>query len=651
MGRNLQTIPLLQRLRSLWVRRGLPLFLGVVVCLAFWQVRLSWQVREQDRHLEIQRSRERLDQVAALAIAQLSTTLADWELTVRGLNGLPFRGEQKTKLPQGGSFILIGPGFVTAYPPKPLLFVPSTLSVSPPASSAFDVAEQLEFRDQRYERALSALHPLFDQSASRPEALLRMARLERKLGRPDAALAAYDCLSRETGISPSGVPYALLALGARFEMLSGLGPSFESIAAAEAARLRAALLSGRWPLRVETFEYYWAEANRRAHPVLEQPGELTAYAALVSDLCEEWQRDLRSGASSGGRQILPNTSLVIWHADATHLAAMLIGPGWLTPVLKMSTATDVRWSFSAAAGGGSSGPHVFRLLSDAGLSGKLEFWSTGKDAASELTRSLWLAGVVLMLSLVLTGAYATYRAVNRELYVAELQADFVSAVSHEFRSPLTTLRTLSELLAHDRIPDEGRRRRSYGFLERETARLQRLVEDLLDFGRMESGRKQYHFEPHDVFALVRSAVTEFSQDPLAEGYRVEANLLTQPVAVQLDEEAFGRALRNLMENAVKYSPGCKVIWVDGAADEHHAVVSVRDRGMGIARSEQREIFQKFVRGTAAKQSGVKGTGVGLSMVRQIVETMGGQIRLESAVGVGSTFTITVPVANHRERSV
>src|SRR5437764_242721 len=149
MGGSLQAIPVLQRLRSLWVRHGLPLFLGVVVCLAFWQVRLTWQVREQDRHLEVQRSRERLDQVAALAIAQLSTTLADWELTVRGLSNLPFLSEQKAKLPQGGSFVLLGPGFVTGYPPKPLLFVPSRLSASPPASSAFDVAEQLEFRDQR----------------------------------------------------------------------------------------------------------------------------------------------------------------------------------------------------------------------------------------------------------------------------------------------------------------------------------------------------------------------------------------------------------------------------------------------------------------------------------------------------------------------
>jgi signal transduction histidine kinase len=245
---------------------------------------------------------------------------------------------------------------------------------------------------------------------------------------------------------------------------------------------------------------------------------------------------------------------------------------------------------------------------------------------------------------VLGGAYAMHRGVSRELHVARLQSDFVAAVSHEFRSPLTSLRGIAELLANDRIGDESRKRQSYFFLERETSRLYRLVEDLLDFGRMESGRKQFRLEPHDAFGLARAAVMEFRDEAAQAGFDVEVQLEDRAVTVQADEEAIRRAIRNLLENAVKYSPGGHTVWVEGRVNHRRVAISVRDCGMGIAPREQREIFQKFVRGAAAKQAGIKGTGIGLSMVNQIVKACGGEIRLESSEGVGSTFTILIPLA-------
>jgi signal transduction histidine kinase len=282
-----------------------------------------------------------------------------------------------------------------------------------------------------------------------------------------------------------------------------------------------------------------------------------------------------------------------------------------------------------------------------GFSGKVEFFSSpAAQADTYRRRALWLAGVVLMVLLVLAGAYAIHRGISQELKFARLQSDFVAAVSHEFRSPLTTLRTLTELLTHDRIADESRRKQSYLFLDRESNRLTRLVEDLLDFGRMECRRKQYRIEPRDAFTLVRSAIADFTEEAVANGFHVEANLGPGPATIRADQEAFRRALRNLLENAVKYSPECRTVWVDGAVKDHQVAISVRDHGMGIDPREQREIFQKFVRGNAAKKAGIKGTGIGLSMVQQIIEALGGQIRLESAVGVGSTFTIVLPLVEH-----
>ena len=174
--------------------------------------------------------------------------------------------------------------------------------------------------------------------------------------------------------------------------------------------------------------------------------------------------------------------------------------------------------------------------------------------------------------------------------------------------------------------------------------MQRLVEDLLDFGRMESGRKPYRMERHDVFGLTRAAIAEFREEAAQAGFEVEVRLEDRAATVQADEEALRRAIRNLLENAVKYSPGCRTVWVEGHVNHSRAAISVRDRGMGIAHHEQREIFQKFVRGAAAKKAGIKGTGIGLSMVRQIVEACGGEIRLMSSEGRGSTFTILMPLA-------
>ena len=628
-------------IRLLSVRRSLPLFLAIVVCLAIWQVWLTWRLMEQDRNLAAQHSRERLEQIADLAVAQLASTLGEWDLSLRELDTLPPPAALKAKLPPNGTLVLLAhqsTAAVAAYPAKSLLFVPEPPPAAP-LPKVFATAEKLEFREQSYERAIEALRPLSEQPATRAEALLRIARLERRLNHPEAALTAYDRMSRETAVSPDGVPYALLAAGARCELLG----------TAAAEQLRAALLEGRWPLQRETFEYYWSEVNRIRHAADDPPKDAMEFAALVSRLHEQWQQAARTGSNSSDRQAQPDASLLVWYATPTRLTALSAPAGWLGAGLKLpANARDIRWRFMGSGSPSGAQPHVLRSLAEAQLAGKIEFSSIAAISHGGIGRALWLAGLALMLLLVLAGAYAMYRGVSRELRVAQLQSDFVSAVSHEFRSPLTTLRGITELLANDRLADEGRKRQSYMFMERETGRLQRLVEDLLDFGRMESGRKQYRIAPHDVFDMVRAAVAEFREEALASGFQVEMDLDARAATIQADEEALRRAMRNLLENAVKYSPDCRTVWVEGRVNHRQAAISVRDRGMGIDPREQRQIFQKFVRGAAAKKAGIKGTGIGLSMVRQIVDACGGEIRLQSAAGEGSTFTILLPLTSDGE---
>jgi cytochrome c-type biogenesis protein CcmH/NrfG len=189
------------------VRRSLPIFLAVVAGLAVWQVWLTWRLIEQDRNLAAQRARDRLEQIADLALAQLAGTLGAWELSLSELEMLPPAGLLKSRLPPNGTLILISlPSATATYPFKPLLFVATPQAAVPLPDRAFDAADRLEFREQKYADAIAALRPLAEDPPTRAEALLRIARLERRLGDVGAAFAAYDRMSRETAVSPDASP-------------------------------------------------------------------------------------------------------------------------------------------------------------------------------------------------------------------------------------------------------------------------------------------------------------------------------------------------------------------------------------------------------------------------------------------------------------
>jgi signal transduction histidine kinase len=238
--------------------------------------------------------------------------------------------------------------------------------------------------------------------------------------------------------------------------------------------------------------------------------------------------------------------------------------------------------------------------------------------------------------------YFMSRAIRREARVSRLQSDFVAAVSHEFRSPLTTVRQLSEMLEMDQVPSEDRRRKYYRLLAGESRRLQRLVETLLNFGKMEAGAQQYYFERLDVRELVDRAVRQASGEE-AEA-RMRINGPETRIRLLGDADALTLALRNLVENGLKYSPASEPVEVKWSSREGRVSISVVDRGVGIPGNEHEAIFQKFVRGRAAIEASVKGKGVGLAMVRHILSAHGGEIRLESEPGRGSTFTIVLAEA-------
>jgi signal transduction histidine kinase len=226
--------------------------------------------------------------------------------------------------------------------------------------------------------------------------------------------------------------------------------------------------------------------------------------------------------------------------------------------------------------------------------------------------------------------------------VARLKSEFVSAVSHEFRSPVTGIRQLAEILLRAQ-PSEERRRHYYELIGQESDRLARLVENVLDFSRMEEGRKEYRLEPLEAGAWLRAVVEEFRAEVAQRGCSLEADMPERLPSLLADREALTCAVHNLLDNAVKYSPSCRTVWLEAEASGDSLTVRVRDRGLGIAEEDRKHVFEKFYRGSIGAATPVKGAGLGLSLVRHIVTAHGGSVACESRPGEGSTFSMALPV--------
>jgi signal transduction histidine kinase len=307
------------------------------------------------------------------------------------------------------------------------------------------------------------------------------------------------------------------------------------------------------------------------------------------------------------------------------------------PLALTASAVRAVWGYSAGIGRRAA----VRLAGETPLPWTVQVFNVAEGDDVRSRRNLLIAGLAILIALILTGTWFIGHAVSRELAVARLKTDFVSTVSHEFCTPLTTLCQLTELLKRNRVASEDDRRQYYELLHSESNRLRRLVEALLSFGRLESGKLQFRFEELDAAAFVRQAAAEFIEAQQKQSHRFEVEAEDVSI-VQADRETMRCVFWNLFENAVKYSPGCDTVWVTLRRNGTHVEISVRDRGVGIPPAEQAVIFDKFVRGAAARESNIRGAGIGLAMAREIVRAHGGNITVESDTGKGSMFRVMLP---------
>jgi signal transduction histidine kinase len=272
-----------------------------------------------------------------------------------------------------------------------------------------------------------------------------------------------------------------------------------------------------------------------------------------------------------------------------------------------------------------------------GLRGRHE--TPGSWARRNFQLNLALSGVLALA--VVGGIGFALRSAAREMKLSAMKSEFVSNVSHELRTPLASIRVFGELLRLGRV-ESPEKAREYGeFIETESRRLTQLINNILDFSRIESGRREYRFENADLAAVVEETLRTFRPSLEQAGFKLGFQPADLP-PVTIDPAAIAQAVGNLLDNAVKYSNGARAIDVALRREGDWAVVSVRDRGIGVPREEQKKIFERFHRVPTGLVHDVKGSGLGLAIVRHIVAAHHGRVEVESEAGQGSTFSLYLP---------
>ena len=375
------------------------------------------------------------------------------------------------------------------------------------------------------------------------------------------------------------------------------------------------------------------------------------------------------GLEVAGKRIIQGAPVLkYWHEDYVAVGAKGAGQHWEKTYSGRSST-----NLLAAATQSKNGEEQVRV----------EVYLTSPQELFATQQSRVLAfGLLVIASTVaaLIGLFAAWKAFHRQLHLAEMKSNFVSSVSHELRAPIASVRLMAESLERGKIDGQQKQNEYFRFIGQECRRLSSLIENVLDFSRIEQGRKQYEFEPTDLLALTRETVK--LMEPYAEekGVRLETSNTehrTPNIEVEVDGRAIQQALVNLIDNAIKHSakgqvvtigievPGaeCQVSGENASTannltpDTSHLTpgpsylaLYVEDHGAGIPPAEHEKIFERFYRLGSELRRETQGVGIGLSIVKHIVEAHGGRVTVRSNIGQGSRFTIELPGVNAKTQS-
>jgi len=273
-----------------------------------------------------------------------------------------------------------------------------------------------------------------------------------------------------------------------------------------------------------------------------------------------------------------------------------------------------------------------------------------EDLIDELVRRRsWIYAIALTLLLggMILGILLIHRDISREEHLARLRADFISNVTHELKTPLTSIQLFTESISLNRIKSQAQKKEYLQIILRETESLKRMINNILDFARGGKGKREYHFEEIDMSLLLHSAIDDLEYW-LVEKKFIMRREIEPHIEAKADSEALKQAIINLLNNAIKFSVDQKEIEVRLKRKKEHILIQVEDKGIGISRDQQELIFQPFYRVGQDGPEEISGTGLGLSVVKEIVEAHQGIISVDSKLNEGSCFTILIKTNQEKQ---
>ena len=499
----------------------------------------------------------------------------------------------------------------------------------------------------------------------RPWVDLNIARIRHRQRDTEIASALQSIdWKREDSISPSGIPVAMLACSYAAQLPDGRRIAFVGLFRETLAYLR----EGRWWLAYQQRAFYDEELVRLLSAL--GPGKSVAVKAdarlhelAAIEKAARQSAPRRHDASTRNYDYTEDRGfLLVWSPAADQsetwygaaIRAERIGE-WLKPLLTplfeglqfgVTLRDNRQQPLWTGAGSGAPVGRWERLRSVPEW--ELGFVAPPEAAGIDPRRILWYGFILLPLVMLIVGIAAAARVVRRELELGQMQSDFIAAVSHEFKSPLTSIRLLAERIAGRRHSSPESIDEYCRSIDSETGRLERLVNRLLEWQQIEAGRKRYRLEPGSLTEVARSAVELFRPQADTKGISLGMTTAGDIPSIRFDRAAMTDVLENLIDNAIKYSSSGGRISVELHADDVQVTVEVSDEGIGVDPDDLPRIFEKFYRGSRGNQEDVRGTGLGLALVKAALDAHGGKVELKSPPGKGSRFILTLPIRGEEE---
>jgi len=288
---------------------------------------------------------------------------------------------------------------------------------------------------------------------------------------------------------------------------------------------------------------------------------------------------------------------------------------------------------------------VIWLLPDYSIGIQPQGLTISEVAQQRATNNILFLALVDILLII--GAWFFYRNIRREIKLAKIKSDFVSNVSHEIRTPLALISMYAETLCLNRVNDESKRSKYYSIIYKETQRLSAIVNNILNFSRIDNGKRQFTFSLVDMNDLISEVMKNYAYRMETKGFEAQVKLSDDIPLIDGDSEAISEALTNLLDNAIKYSKEIRQIEITSSLYDGQVEITVSDFGIGIPPKEQKHIFEKFYRVTKGSLAHhAKGSGLGLSIVLHIMQAHNGSVSVESEENKGSTFILKFPISKN-----